>query len=78
MLKKPSETPPKLAVKIPTHQAVFLHLREAVLFGDLKPGQAVTIQGLTTMLDAGITPVREALHPLSAAAEAAEAAAQDW
>jgi len=64
MLKNSSETPPKLAVKIPTHQAVFLRLRESILFGDLKPGQAVTIQGLTTMLDAGITPVREALRRL--------------
>jgi DNA-binding GntR family transcriptional regulator len=41
-----------------------MQLREAILFGELKPGQAVTIQGLTTMIDAGITPVREGLRRL--------------
>lgn len=35
-----------------------------VLYGDLKPGQAVTIQGLTTRLNAGMTPVREAIRRL--------------
>lgn len=39
-------------------------MREAILFGELKPGQAVTIQGLTSLLGAGITPVREALRRL--------------
>ena len=58
---KTAPTPP---AKMPTHQSVFLRMREAILFGDLKPGQAVTIQGLTTLLDAGITPVREALRRL--------------
>lgn len=56
--------PAKLDAKIPTHQAVFLRMREAILFGELKPGQAVTIQGLTSLLGAGITPVREALRRL--------------
>lgn len=56
--------PPKSDAKIPTHQAVFLRMREAILFGELKPGQAVTIQGLTSLLGAGITPVREALRRL--------------
>lgn len=64
MLNKSLNTSPTRAEKIPTHQAVFLQLREAILFGDLKPGQAVTIQGLTAMLDAGMTPVREGLRRL--------------
>jgi len=37
-----------------------------VLFGDLAPGQAVTIQGLCERLGAGMTPVREALRRLIA------------
>lgn len=64
MPKKPSDAPHASSAKTPTHQAVFLRLRDAILFGELKPGQAVTIQGLTAMLDVGITPVREALRRL--------------
>lgn len=48
--------------KTPAHQHVYASLRELILFGHLAPGQAVTIQGLTAMLDAGVTPVREALR----------------
>lgn len=48
----------------PAHAQVYLRLRAMVLYGDLKPGQAVTIQGLTTRLDAGMTPVREAIRRL--------------
>lgn len=48
--------------KKPAHQVVYEQLRVMILFGDLAPGQAITIQGLTTQLDAGMTPVREALR----------------
>ena len=37
---------------MPAHQHVYEQLREMILFGDLAPGQAVTIQGLTDRLDA--------------------------
>lgn len=37
-----------------------------ILFGELAPGQAVTIQGLVSDLEAGMTPVREAIRRLSA------------
>lgn len=37
-----------------------------ILFGELAPGQAVTIQGLVSDLDAGMTPVREAIRRLTA------------
>jgi len=37
-----------------------------ILFGELAPGQAVTIQGLVSDLDVGMTPVREAIRRLSA------------
>lgn len=52
--------------KIPTHETTYARLRDMVLFGRLAPGQPVTIQGLTDMLDAGMTPVREALRRLTA------------
>lgn len=50
----------------PAHELVYRALRDKVLFGDLAPGAAVTIQGLTQALGAGMTPVREALRRLIA------------
>ncbi len=50
----------------PTHELVYRRLREMILFGELEPGQAVTIQGIAARLDAGITPVREAIRRLIA------------
>jgi DNA-binding GntR family transcriptional regulator len=52
---------------LPTHEIVYRQLRDQVLFGELEPGQPVTIKGLTDALDAGMTPVREALRRLTAA-----------
>ncbi|MDH5797807.1 MAG: GntR family transcriptional regulator, partial [Paracoccaceae bacterium] len=37
-----------------------------ILFGDLAPGQAVTIKGLCEDVGAGMTPVREAIRRLTA------------
>lgn len=53
-------------VKPPVHQAVYEALRDRLLFGELEPGQAVTIQGLCDSLSAGMTPVREAIRRLIA------------
>lgn len=52
--------------KVPTHEVTYLRLREMVLYGVLAPGQPVTIQGLIRDLDAGMTPVREAIRRLTA------------
>jgi len=52
--------------KIPTHEVTYGKLRHMVLTGGLAPGQAVTIQGLIRDLDAGMTPVREAIRRLTA------------
>ncbi|MGX9355724.1 GntR family transcriptional regulator [Roseobacteraceae bacterium S113] len=52
---------------IPAHQQVFDRLRGMVLFGELAPGSAVTIQGIADDLAVGMTPVREALRRLVAA-----------
>lgn len=54
------------ARKIPTHEVTYGRLRDMVLFGGLTPGQPVTIQGLIRDLDAGMTPVREAIRRLTA------------
>lgn len=50
---------------IPEHERVYLRLRDMILFGDMVPGQPVTIQGLVDQIDAGMTPVREALRRLT-------------
>lgn len=52
--------------KIPAHEIVYRRLRDMILCGELEPGQAVTIQGLVAELDAGMTPVREAIRRLTA------------
>ena len=52
--------------RLPAHELVYRRLRDMVLFGELVPGQPVTIQGLTETLGAGMTPVREALRRLIA------------
>ncbi|MEL7257598.1 MAG: GntR family transcriptional regulator [Pseudomonadota bacterium] len=51
---------------LPAHQVIYQTLRDMILFGDLAPGQPVTIQGLTNQLGAGMTPVREAIRRLTA------------
>ena len=53
-------------LKTPAHELVYQNLRELILFGEIAPGQAVTIKGLIEELDAGMTPVREAIRRLSA------------
>ncbi|WP_323008095.1 GntR family transcriptional regulator [Pseudorhodobacter sp.] len=52
--------------KLPAHETVYRRIRDMVLFGELAPGQAVTIQGLVEALASGITPVREAIRRLTA------------
>ena len=49
------------AGRLPAHELIYRQLRDLVLFGDLAPGQAVTIQGLSDPLGTGMTPVREAM-----------------
>ncbi len=70
MIRSDVQTPPVPiqveGARIPAHQHVYQRLRSQILFGDLAPGQPVTIQGLITALGAGMTPVREALRRLIA------------
>ena len=59
---KAALTAKKLATKVPTHELTYVRLRDMILFGQLAPGQPVTIQGLIAELGAGMTPVREAIR----------------
>ncbi|MCB1360961.1 MAG: GntR family transcriptional regulator [Rhodobacteraceae bacterium] len=52
--------------KLPEHESTYRRLRDMVMFGELEPGQKVTIQGITAALGAGMTPVREAIRRLTA------------
>ncbi len=52
--------------KLPIHERVYRCIREMILYGELAPGQAVTIHGLVEHLGVGMTPVREALRRLTA------------
>ncbi|ODA66750.1 HTH-type transcriptional regulator McbR [Methyloligella halotolerans] len=52
-------------LKQPAHLRVYKLIRDMILYGELAPGEAVTIQGLTNVLGAGMTPVREAIRRLT-------------
>ncbi len=56
---------PQTERRIPVHQQVYQQLRNAVMFGELTPGEAVTIQGLIERTGAGMTPIREAIRRLT-------------
>lgn len=59
------ENPPTVN-KTPEHESTYRRLRDMVLFGQLAPGQKVTIHGIAQALGAGMTPVREAIRRLTA------------
>ncbi len=46
------------------HLRAYTALREIILLGALAPGQSLTIHGAAARIDAGITPVREAIRRL--------------
>jgi len=52
--------------KLPDHEAIYRQIRDMIMFGDLAPGEAVTILGLTDAIGAGMTPVRESIRRLTA------------
>jgi DNA-binding GntR family transcriptional regulator len=54
-----------IPAKLPDHERAYRALREMVLYGELAPGQPVTIQGLVETLGLGMTPVREAIRRLT-------------
>ncbi len=65
LIPDPADAPGDCAVRAPAHERVYRRLREQILFGEMPPGQAVTIQGLAGSLGVGMTPVREAIRRLT-------------
>lgn len=63
-MSNPADTLAETATRPPAHEQVYRQLRQQILFGEMAPGQAVTIQGLAQTLGAGMTPVREAIRKL--------------
>jgi DNA-binding GntR family transcriptional regulator len=59
-------TQPDQTVNPPAHEVIYRRLRDQILFGEIAPGQALTIQGVADRLNAGMTPVREAIRRLTA------------
>lgn len=50
----------------PLNKKVFLMLKDAIIKGDLKPGEKLAEEEIAKKLDISRTPVREALHKLAA------------
>ncbi len=64
MIKNKAPAKSSNSEKRPAHEQVYQTLKAQILFGEMAPGQAVTIQGLTDSLGVGMTPVREAIRRL--------------
>lgn len=56
----------QLVGKKPEHEAIYSEVKELILFGEVAPGQPLTIHGLANLIGAGVTPVREAIRRLTA------------
>ena len=48
----------------PSHLNIYRRVRQMVLTGDVAPGQPITIQGLVSLTEGGVTQVREAIRRL--------------
>lgn len=55
-----------VSAPLPVHEMTYRKARDLILFGELLPGQAVTIQGIVERLGVGVTPAREAIRRLTA------------
>jgi DNA-binding GntR family transcriptional regulator len=55
-----------LISKKPEHETIYLRVKEMILFGEVVPGQPVTIHGLAESIGTGVTPAREAIRRLTA------------
>ena len=51
---------------VSTHDQLFRTLRKRIMFGEVSPGQAMTLRGIGTEFEISVTPVREALKRLAA------------
>ncbi len=50
----------------PSHERVYRSLRNSIMWGELYPGQRLTIRGVAEQFDVSMTPAREAVKRLSA------------
>ncbi len=53
-------------VGVPAHEMVYQKLRQGILYGELKPGKSVTLQGIADELGVSLTPIRESVRRLIA------------
>jgi DNA-binding GntR family transcriptional regulator len=53
--------------KITEHEAIHRRISDAILFGELVPGQSVTLHGLAEMIGSGVMPVRDTVRRLTSA-----------
>ena len=53
--------------KITEHEVIYRRISDAILFGELVPGQAVTLHGLAEMIGSGVMPVRDTVRRLTSA-----------
>ena len=56
----------QMVSKKPEHETIYLRVKEMILFGEVVPGQPVTIHGLADAIGTGVTPAREAIRRLTA------------
>ena len=59
-------TPRPLDTSIPAHDRVYRLLRSRVMYGDLPPGQPLTLRGIGKEYEVSMTPAREAVRRLAA------------
>jgi DNA-binding GntR family transcriptional regulator len=52
--------------KKPEHETIYQQVKQMILFGEVVPGQPVTIHGLAETIGTGVTPAREAIRRLTA------------
>ncbi len=55
----------RLTGRRPIHEAYYAQIRAKILFGEVLPGQPLTIHGLAEAIGSGVTPVREAIRRLT-------------
>ena len=56
----------RMISKKPEHETIYRRVKDMILFGEVVPGQSLTIHGLAEMIETGITPAREAIRRLTA------------
>lgn len=55
----------RLTGRRPIHETYYNRIKEMILFGEVMPGQPLTIHGLADAIGSGVTPVREAIRKLT-------------